>query len=673
MAPLDDASRSMQEEAEVASPLTAEELHAGVDAVLHEESWDTLTLKLVMARLEQRLLPQHPPGTLKPQKKVIKGVVDTLMKQMLDAGYTGPTAAAGPSQPAPAAEPAPAPPQPTDEAPPAPSPDAPPAKRQRAEPEAAPVAEADAADADAPADAADAPAADDDADAPAAADDAPAGPAEDDDDDDELSDDPDAPRVQGKPTHKLDGKLFYKKMLKGDEELRIGQDVYLENGQEIPYVARLQEIFVYSFAPSEVYFNARWYYRVADVHEYARMEGAKADVEFEGRELSARAKELFFSLHMDENHADCILRQCSVHLLQTDDEPPESSWDVVGASQHEYAAWRAYDKKRVYALTELPSKKLKDACDLEARRGPRQPAALRAERSARLDPQDVLPTGPLHNDELRAVGLPRKHLEVWLDTPSFTRVVTGTLVRVSQLINGNRTFYAAYVVGVKRAPRPYKLGPKIAEVALQVRTQTGSRLIGLDALSNEPTSDGELAKFRVPLDPETVRKKLRSLQRAMQEESGLFEEEELKRRVEMDERLREKREEEARAKMLEEEERERKERERDEVRRRAAANKPDTEAWWLKYNNKAGDKQREIAKLKARLGRFRKIAASSTADGERENAQRLAEQAEEKLQRLTAEEVDAAGAGAPAGAAPAPAPAEPAPAAEADDEALEDA
>ena len=56
-----------------------------------------------------------------------------------------------------------------------------------------------------------------------------------------------------------------------------------------------------------------------------------------------------------------------------------------------------------------------------------------------------------------------------------------------------------------------------------------------------------------------------------------------------------------RLRRVEEEARERKEREREEMRRRAAAHKPDTEAWWLKYGaaSSAGDKQREIGKLKA--------------------------------------------------------------------------
>ena len=47
-------------------------------------------------------------------------------------------------------------------------------------------------------------------------------------------------------------------MLKGDEVWAIGQDVYLENGSAEPYVARLQEIFVYSFAPTEVGGPSPW-------------------------------------------------------------------------------------------------------------------------------------------------------------------------------------------------------------------------------------------------------------------------------------------------------------------------------------------------------------------------------------------------------------------------------
>jgi len=436
----------------------------------------------------------------------------------------------------------------------------------------------------------------------------------------------------------VDGKLFYTKLTKGEEELHLGQDVYLENNMDVPYVARLQQIFVYSFAPSEVYFNARWYYRVGDVHEYARMSGAKGDVEFEGAKLVAQPKELFFSLHMDENHADCILRSCAVHLLRAPEGPEAAAWDTVEGSRHEYLAWRAYDNKHVYSLAALPSKKLKDACDIEVRRGPKglSERAAPAPKPKKPSRVEELPVGPLQNDELHAICLPRKHLEVWLETNSFAKVVVGTLVRCSQLINSQRTFYAAYVLAVKRMPRPYKLGAKHVDMALQVRTATGNRLIGLDALSNEPCTETELNKFKVPLDEETVRRKIHSLQVAMQNEAGLFAEEELRRRMEQDERWREMRVLEGRAKAAVVEERVRMERERDEVRRRAAANKKEDagEAWWLQYQNKAGDKQREIAKLKARLLRFKKIAEGSTAEGERENALRLAEQAEAKLMQL---------------------------------------
>ena len=248
---------------------------------------------------------------------------------------------------------------------------------------------------------------------------------------------------------------------------------------------------------------------------------------------------------------------------------------------------------------------------------------------------DDMPSGPLQADELHAIWLPRKHLEVWYETRSFERVVVGTLVRCSQILNNQRTFFAAYVMGTKRG-RMYKLGAKTADVALQVRTATGNRLVGLDALSNDPLKPVELDKFKVPLDPDVVRKKLRSLQRAMSEDAELFDEADRQARYEVEERMRAKREEEARVRQQQEEAEERKEREREEVRRRAQGNKGGSEeAWWLQYQTSAGDKQREIAKVRARLLRFRKIAESSTAEGERENAMRLAEQAEAKLAQLT--------------------------------------
>ena len=58
-----------------------------------------------------------------------------------------------------------------------------------------------------------------------------------------------------------------------------------------------------------------------------------------------------------------------------------------------------------------------------------------------------------------------------------------------------------------------------------MRTSTGNRLIGLDALSNAQCTETELERFKVPLDESAVRRKIRSLQAAMHEQANLFEEE----------------------------------------------------------------------------------------------------------------------------------------------------
>jgi hypothetical protein len=408
----------------------------------------------------------------------------------------------------------------------------------------------------------------------------------------------------------------------------------------------LQEIFVYSFAPKEVYFNARWYYRAPDCTEYARLAGAPSDYEvlFEGEPLQAQPKELLFSMHMDENHADCILRACSVHMLQTEEEPAADVWDRVADSTHEYIAWRAYDNKKVYALTELPSKRLQEAATMEWNRGPKELSkALKEPSRAKKALEVIEPMGPLQMDELAAIWLPRKHLEIWeaqQPNTTFRKVAQGCLIRGSQLINGARSFYAAYVLEVKRSPRPYKLGQRVTDAALRVRTATGDRLVDLSALSNQPVTESELSRFKVPLDPDVVRRKVRSLQRAMEDDQHLFDAEDLRMKQEQEERLRVQREEQERAREAEEREAERKERERDEVRRRAAANKggEPQEAWWLSYQNTGDDKQREIHKLKSRLARFRKIAANSAAEGERKNAEKLALQAEAKLETLLRKE-----------------------------------
>jgi len=210
------------------------------------------------------------------------------------------------------------------------------------------------------------------------------------------------------------------------------------------------------------------------------------------------------------------------------------------------------------------------------------------------------------------------------------------MVRCSQILNGQRTFYAAYVVGLKRAQRPYKVGKKVAEVALVVRTASGSKLMGIDALSNEKPSDAELARFKVPLDPEEVRKQLRALERAFANDADLFEQEEMEQRHAQESKAEEKRAQQEAAEAAAREERERREAEREEVRRRMQEKMKDgeTEQWWLQYKHADGGKARELAKLKARLKRFEKIARDSEQAGERENAARLAEQAREKIKDL---------------------------------------
>ena len=59
--------------------LTLERVHEALEKLLGSESWETLTMKVILAKLEASLLPQHPPGTLKPFKKLIKEKVDTLI------------------------------------------------------------------------------------------------------------------------------------------------------------------------------------------------------------------------------------------------------------------------------------------------------------------------------------------------------------------------------------------------------------------------------------------------------------------------------------------------------------------------------------------------------------------------------------------------------------------
>lgn len=135
-----------------------------------------------------------------------------------------------------------------------------------------------------------------------------------------------------------------------------------------------------------------------------------------------------------------------------------------------------------------------------------------------------------------------------------------------------------------------------------------------------------------------VRRKLREIQARMSEHSDMFDSAEVARKAEEEERLRLAREAQWASDRQAEEERERREREREELRRRQAdktAGGGDSEQWWLQYNVTLGDSSgREVAKWKARLSRFTKIANSSVSAGERDNATRLADQARLKIEQL---------------------------------------
>lgn len=131
-------------------------------------------------------------------------------------------------------------------------------------------------------------------------------------------------------------------------------------------------------------------------------------MQWEGERLDAMPNELFFSLHPDENHADCILRPCSVQLHADGTEPPSSLWG--GLSRHSYLVWRAYEGKKVYSLAELPHKRFRDALAKELKRQPKQIAP--PPPKPRPAPKVEYDRGPLANEELRGIWLPRKYLEV---------------------------------------------------------------------------------------------------------------------------------------------------------------------------------------------------------------------------------------------------------------------
>jgi len=80
---LDDVSRRMvRDSMEMAESFAeSDRLEPAVEALLRAESWDTLTVNVIMKKLEQN--EGLDEGSLKPQKAKIKEAVDAMMKKVL--------------------------------------------------------------------------------------------------------------------------------------------------------------------------------------------------------------------------------------------------------------------------------------------------------------------------------------------------------------------------------------------------------------------------------------------------------------------------------------------------------------------------------------------------------------------------------------------------------------
>lgn len=172
-------------------------------------------------------------------------------------------------------------------------------------------------------------------------------------------------------------------------------------------------------------------------------------------------------------------------------------------------------------------------------------------------------------------------------------------------------------------------------VALWVRTGQGRKLVRIDALSNEAFTAKEYADFAVPVNSYGARDKFDKLRALTQRNASIFTQEEQRQMEEEEAKLQE-RLERARA---EENERQddavRRARERDEVRERQNQKKVEAgEQWWKVHAADGDSSERERAKWGARLKRFEAIASSSTEEGERTNAARLATNARKKLAEL---------------------------------------
>ncbi|KAJ1630520.1 hypothetical protein T492DRAFT_1002409 [Pavlovales sp. CCMP2436] len=255
-------------------------LAPAVEQLLRTEDWDTVTVKLIMRKLEELLADgaELPAGWIQPHKKLVKQLVDSTMAAILAE-----------QQAAVVEEPA----------------------AEEEEEEEAAAEEEEEADADEEPEPKKAPSRkrlvarkDDDDDGeeeePAAAADA---ADEEADGADALNGEDDDARFVGRALYSRSGKIHFNGWTSKGVTYRLGMDVYLEppdSDDTLPYVARLIDVYAYAFAEDEVYFNARWYYRDCDVKQYGLRDAARAAT------LHALDRELYMSLHEDENHADTV-------------------------------------------------------------------------------------------------------------------------------------------------------------------------------------------------------------------------------------------------------------------------------------------------------------------------------------------------------------------------------
>ena len=64
-----------------------------------------------------------------------------------------------------------------------------------------------------------------------------------------------------------------------------------------------------------------------------------------------------------------------------------------------------------------------------------------------------------------------------METDKFVKVVTGTLVRVSTMVNGQRTFSVAYCIGMKRASLTLPLTPTLTLPLTLTRYEEGAHAV----------------------------------------------------------------------------------------------------------------------------------------------------------------------------------------------------